>query len=73
MRRRWANRSTIMATSELLSVFNQVRENKRQAPIVELPGTLRLREDLGFESLDMAELTVRIEEEFGRVEWENWK
>jgi len=54
-----------MSTSELLPVINQVRENKRQTPVVELPATLRLREDLGFESLDLAELTVRIEEKFG--------
>ena len=54
-----------MPTSELLPIINQVRENKHQAPLPELPPTWRLREDLGFESLDLAELTVRIEEKFG--------
>jgi acyl carrier protein len=54
-----------MISSELLSVINQVRENKRQTLVAELQRAARLREDLGFESLDLAELTVRIEEEFG--------
>ena len=54
-----------MPTSKLLSAINQVRENKRQLPLAELPPDSRLREDLDFESLDLAELTVRIEEQFG--------
>ena len=53
-----------MQNHELLSVINQVRANKRQAPFAELRPEARLREDVGFESLDLAELTVRIEEKF---------
>lgn len=54
-----------MPGSKLLSVINQVLENKLRPPVLELHPGLRLREDLGFESLDLAELTVRIEEKFG--------
>ena len=49
----------------LLSVVNEVRTNKGQPPVEALASSLRWREDLGFESLDLAELTVRIEEKFG--------
>jgi acyl carrier protein len=54
-----------MLSRELLSIINQVRANKLQAPVVEPPSETRLREDLGFGSLDLAELTVRIDERFG--------
>jgi acyl carrier protein len=49
----------------LISTINEVRANKRQAPVNGIAAQTRLREDLGFESLDLAELTVRIEEKFG--------
>ena len=49
----------------LLSDVNEVRTNKGQPPVEGLTSSLRWREDLGFESLDLAELTVRIEEKFG--------
>lgn len=54
-----------MPSADLLLLINHVRENKHLAPITELTHDLRLREDVGFESLDLAELTVRIEEKFG--------
>lgn len=54
-----------MPGNELLSIINQVRENKGQLPVGELPSNSRLREDIGFKSLDLAEFTVRIEEKFG--------
>lgn len=51
-------------TPALLRLFNQVLINK-QRPILEvLKPDLRLREDIGLDSLDLAELTVRIEEAF---------
>ncbi|MBX3739283.1 MAG: acyl carrier protein [Candidatus Didemnitutus sp.] len=50
---------------KLLVIVNQVRANKALPLLPALESTDRLREDLGFESLDLAELTVRIEEEFG--------
>jgi acyl carrier protein len=54
-----------MQEDKLLVVINQVRENKRQPSLPALASDLRLREDIGFESLDLAELTVRLEEAFG--------
>lgn len=50
---------------KLVTVINEVRANKQLLPFAELSRTARLREDIGFESLDLAELTVRIEEKFG--------
>ena len=50
---------------DIAALINEVRQNKRQPPVNELKPGSRLREDLGFESLDLAELTVRIEEKFG--------
>jgi acyl carrier protein len=52
-------------TPTLLTVVNQVLANKRRPEISTLPPQTRLREELGFDSLDMAELTVRLEEAFG--------
>jgi acyl carrier protein len=51
--------------AELLRLASLVREHKGVGPIASLTPELRLREDLGFDSLDLAELTVRIEERFG--------
>jgi acyl carrier protein len=53
-----------MENHYLLTILNQVRENKGLPAIGAYDRTLRLREDIGFESLDLAELTVRIEEKF---------
>lgn len=50
---------------ELLQLLNEVRQNKHQPPLTQISASSRLREDFGFESLDLAELTVRIEERFG--------
>lgn len=50
---------------KLLSVINEVRVNKGLTGLVELRPEMRLREDIGFKSLDLAEMTVRIEEKFG--------
>lgn len=54
----------IMVVGELLNVLNKVLENKGQSPLEKLRPEMRLREDVGFKSLDLAELTVRIEEKF---------
>ena len=54
-----------MQEDKLLVIINQVRENKRQPSLPALARDLQLREDIGFESLDLAELTVRLEEAFG--------
>jgi acyl carrier protein len=46
--------------SKLLKIVNTVRLNKGLPSLAELQSEMRLREDVGFESLDLAELTVRI-------------
>ncbi len=50
--------------TELLGIVNMVRENKGQLLLGELTPEMKLREDLGFDSMDLAELTVRIDERF---------
>lgn len=49
----------------LLELVNTVRVHQGREPVQALHPDWRLREDLGFSSLDLAELTVRIEERFG--------
>ena len=49
----------------LAAIINEVRNNKGEPPVVLLTPDTKLREELGFSSLDLAELTVRIEERFG--------
>ncbi|MEY2877951.1 MAG: hypothetical protein RLZZ15_331 [Verrucomicrobiota bacterium] len=51
--------------TELLKIVNEVRVNKGLGAITSFSRALRLREDLAFVSLDLAELTVRVEEKFG--------
>lgn len=53
-----------MPRDDLLEIINYIREYKHQPPVTALPSNLRLREDIGFESLDLAELTVRIEQKY---------
>ena len=48
----------------LLEVVNSIRENKELEKVSEIHETDRLREDYGFTSFDLAELTVKIEDEF---------
>lgn len=50
--------------SKILEIINAVRVNKSLKPITELNNEMDLRNDLGFDSFDLAELTVRIEDEF---------
>jgi acyl carrier protein len=50
---------------KLLEIVNTVRDNKNLAALMELKPEFDLRTDLGFDSLDLAELTVRVEKEFG--------
>lgn len=49
---------------KVLEIINNIRANKEMIPVVELQPELRLREDLGLTSFDLAELTVNIEDEF---------
>ncbi len=48
----------------LLEIVNSIRENKGLDILNEIKATDRLREDYGFTSFDLAELTVNIEDEF---------
>jgi len=43
----------------LLSIINTVREHKGLSALPMINPEMRMREDVGFESLDFAELTVR--------------
>jgi len=52
--------------SKLIEIVNEVRVNKQQSPVTAINESTRLREDLGFDSLDLAELTARIDE-WGRA------
>jgi len=49
---------------ELLRIVNQVLEGKGHAHVNSISENTHLRNDLGLDSFDLAELTVRIEEEY---------
>lgn len=49
----------------LLNVINRIRKNGNHQPIASLEEDTRLREDLGMDSLTLAELAVNLEAEFG--------
>lgn len=49
----------------MIRLLNQVRRHKGHVELAAVSDESRLREDLLLDSLDLAELTVRIEERFG--------
>lgn len=49
---------------KLLEIVNVVRVNKGYKPLNSITNEQKLRDDLGFNSFDLAELTVRIEDVF---------
>ena len=49
---------------KLLKIFNSIILNKGLEPIDKINLDDKLDENLGFDSLDLAELTVRVEMEF---------
>lgn len=51
--------------ADFLRLVNQVRAHKGLSRLERISAEARLREDLGFDSLDLAELTARIDAEFG--------
>jgi len=51
--------------SKLFEIINTVLSNNNKPNINNLNIEMNLRDDIGFDSLDLAELTVRIESEFG--------
>ncbi len=50
---------------KLKEIINIILEKDGKNPLVQLDHNLSLRKDLGMDSLDLAELTVRIEDQFG--------
>lgn len=49
---------------KLLSIINEIRAEKDLSPIETISADTNLRDDLNFSSFDLAELTVKIEDEF---------
>lgn len=49
---------------KILQIINKVLENKSQKKIESIDAETNLRDDIGLDSLDLAELTVLIEAEF---------
>lgn len=50
---------------KVLLIVNKIRKANNMPILTILNETDNLRDDLGFTSFDLAELTVRIEDEFG--------
>lgn len=50
--------------NQVLSIINEIRAAKELAPVESISAETRLREDLNLSSFDLAELTVKIEDEF---------
>lgn len=48
---------------KLLEIINTVLENRGKTKVTSISEACNLRNDIGFDSLDLAELTVRIEAE----------
>ena len=49
---------------KVLEIINDIRTSKELAPVDNLTENDNLRTDLGLTSFDLAELTVKIEDEF---------
>lgn len=49
---------------KVIDIINVIRANNGAPKVETVSSKDRLREDLGFTSFDLAELTVRIEDEF---------
>ena len=49
---------------KVLAIINDIRAAKNLTAVGELTPEMKLREDLGLTSFDLAELTVKIEDEF---------
>lgn len=56
---------------QVLSIINDIRKSKNLNVLESLKESDSLRNDLHLTSLDLAELTVRIEDEFGIDIFEN--
>ena len=49
---------------KILEIMNTVLDNRTKKKLAALSPEMHLRNDIGFDSLDLAELTVRIEAEY---------
>ncbi|MFH0735706.1 MAG: phosphopantetheine-binding protein [bacterium] len=49
---------------KILEIINTILNNRSKRKITKLNSDTHLRNDIGFDSLDLAELTVRIEAEY---------
>lgn len=49
---------------KILDIINEIRAAKELPAVTELEAQDKLRDDLGLTSFDLAELTVKIEDEF---------
>lgn len=49
---------------KIIEIVNTILENKGKEKVENIKDSTNLRDDLGFDSMDLAELTVRIEDEF---------
>lgn len=56
---------------KILEIINTVLENRAKNKLAVLTPEMHLRNDIGFDSLDLAELTVRIEVEYDIDIFEN--
>jgi acyl carrier protein len=56
---------------QLLKIINTVLDNHQEKTISELKPEMTLRQDLGMDSIMLAEMTVRIEDETGVDVFEN--
>jgi acyl carrier protein len=54
----------IKTDKKILSIINTVLENNTNQKLTSIKPEIDLRKDIGFDSLDLAELTVRIEAEY---------
>lgn len=57
--------------SKLLSILNIVLENAGLDGLESINDEMDLRQDIGFDSFNLAELTVHVEDEFGVDIFEN--
>lgn len=51
--------------NDVIDIVNEIRANKGLGPVAEVSLETNLREDLELDSLDLAELTARIESKTG--------
>lgn len=51
--------------NRVLEIINNIRAKKEMEKLIDLSPDMSLGIDLGFDSLDLAQLTVLIEDEFG--------